>query len=50
MDISELTTPQLEGLKHAIMNGVSLIIEHTLPEIEEELQKRKLAKNLENNN
>jgi hypothetical protein len=47
MNISELTTEQLESLKHAMMNGINLVIEHTLFEIEDELQKRKLAKNLD---
>ena len=50
MNIQELTTAQLEGLKHAMMNGINLVIEHTLFEIEEELQKRKLAKNLDDKN
>jgi hypothetical protein len=47
MDIDKLTTEQLESLKHAMMNGINLAIEHTLFEIENELQKRKLAKNLD---
>lgn len=44
MNIKKLTTEQLEAIKHAMMNGINLVVEHTLFEIEQELQKRKKQK------
>lgn len=44
MNIKELTTSQLEALKHAMMNGINLVVEHTLFEIERETSKKKVGK------